>query len=226
VVRTPSKLTTLLNTNGVMPATSARHLTVHQGNSKDVAALGTALLIRNRPVDFILSGVGAVPKFSKFLVPSIDDPLVCSGSMTALISAVKALNAPVKPVVVAITSTGISNFGRDIPVPMVPLYHWLLAVPHKDKKMVEVALSEDAEAASPTFGSFIAVRPSLLTNGVAKGVENVKVGVESQKGIESLAIGYTISREDVGNWIFEEVLKAGKGRKGGEYKNTLVTLTY
>ncbi|KFY36192.1 hypothetical protein V495_07941, partial [Pseudogymnoascus sp. VKM F-4514 (FW-929)] len=161
----------------------------------------------------IVTGVGAVPKFSKFLVPSIDDPLVCSGSMTALISAVRKMNAPVKPVVVAITSTGISNFGRDIPVPMVPLYHWLLAVPHKDKKMVEVALSEDAEAASPTFGAFVAVRPSLLTNGEAKGVDKVRVGVEGQKGFESLAIGYTISREDVGNWIFEEMLKRGKGGK-------------
>ncbi len=41
--------------------------------------------------------------------------------------------------VIAISSTGIDN-RRDIPVTMIPLYHWLLAQPHADKKNMEKAL--------------------------------------------------------------------------------------
>ncbi|KFZ12299.1 hypothetical protein V501_04294 [Pseudogymnoascus sp. VKM F-4519 (FW-2642)] len=225
LVRTPSKLMALLDSKGVTSTTITRHLTIHTGNSKDAATIAPALLIRNRPVDLILSSVGAAPKFSRFGVPSIDDPVVCSTSMAALISAVRTLRAPTKPIVVGISSTGISNFGRDIPVAMVPLYHWLLAVPHKDKKEMEVAMSDDVNSASPAFGGFIGIRPSLLTSGAAKGVAALKVGVERAKGFESMAIGYTISREDVGNWIFEEVLKGDKG-KVGRYENSFATLTY
>ncbi|OBT82671.1 hypothetical protein VE02_08826 [Pseudogymnoascus sp. 03VT05] len=226
LVRTPSKLMALLDSKGVSSTTITRHLTVHTGNSKDAATIAPALLIRNRPVDLILSAVGGAPKFSRFGVPSIDDPAVCATSMDALLSAVRTLGAPTKPIVVGISSTGISDFGRDIPLAMVPLYHWLLAVPHEDKKAMEVAMSNDVQSASSAFGGFIGVRPSLLTGGAAKGVAAVKVGVESAKGFESLARGYTISREDVGNWIFEEVLKGGNGGKGGKYENRFVSLTH
>ncbi|KFY15101.1 hypothetical protein V492_02229 [Pseudogymnoascus sp. VKM F-4246] len=146
--------------------------------------------------------------------------------MDALLSAVRALKTPAKPTVVAISSTGISDFGRDIPLAMVPLYHWLLAVPHADKKAMEVALSEGVMSESPVLGGFVVIRPSFLTDGAVKGVAEVKVGVESAKGVENLAVGYTISRGDVGNWIFEEVLKGEKGLKGGKYENKLVALTH
>ncbi|KFZ03986.1 hypothetical protein V502_10501 [Pseudogymnoascus sp. VKM F-4520 (FW-2644)] len=226
LVRTPSKLTALLDSRGISQTTITRHLTIHTGNSKDAVAIAPALLIRNRPVDLIVSAVGGAPKFGRFMVPSIDDPLVCSSSMTALLSAVRALRPSTKPTVVAISSTGISNFGRDIPVAMVPLYHWLLAVPHADKKAMEVAISDDVKSSSPALGGFVGIRPSFLTNSDAKGVAGVKVGVEGEKGVESLAVGYTVAREDVGNWIFEEVLKGEKGAKGGKYENRFVTLTY
>ncbi|OBT63825.1 hypothetical protein VE03_06623 [Pseudogymnoascus sp. 23342-1-I1] len=225
LVRTPSKLLTLLDTKGISPTTIANHLTIHTGNAKDANAILPALLIRNRPVDLILSAVGGAPKFSRFGVPSIDDPAVCSSSMAALLSAVRALKSPTKPTVVAISSTGISDFGRDIPIAMVPLYHWLLAVPHQDKKNMEISLVNDVASSSPALGGFVGVRPSLLTDSEAKGMSGLKVGVESAKGVESLAVGYLVSREDVGNWIFEEVLKGEKGAKGGVYENRFVSLT-
>lgn len=109
---------------------------------------------------------------------------------------------------------------------MVPLYHWLLAVPHADKKAMEVALSNDVKSSSPAIGGFVGIRPSLLMNGDAKGVAGVRVGVEGAKDVESLAVGYTVAREDVGIWIFEEVLKGEKGLRGGKYENHFVTLTY
>lgn len=87
-------------------------------------------------------------------------------------------------------------------------------------------MSDDVESSSPALGGFVGIRPSFLTNSDAKGVSGVKVGVEDAKGVESLAVGYTVAREDVGNWIFEEVLKGQKGAKGGMYENRFVTLTY
>lgn len=48
---------------------------------------------------------------------------------------------------------------------------------------------------------FVVVRPSLLTNGPALGKEKVRVGTEYAP-----SVGYTISREDVGNWVFENVV--------------------
>jgi hypothetical protein len=216
----------LLDSRGVSSTTITRHLTVHTGNSKDAVAIAPALLIHNRPVDLILSAVGGAPKLGRFMVPTVDDPHVCSTTMDALVTAVRSLKSSTKPTVVAISSTGISDYGRDIPMAMVPLYHWMLAVPHADKKAMEVSLIEGVNSTSPAFGGFVGIRPSFLTDGVAKGVAKVKVGLEGTKGVESLAVGYVVAREDVGNWIFEEVLKGEKGVKGGMYENRFVTLTY
>ena len=66
--------------------------------------------------------------------------------------------------------------------------------------------------------AFTAVRPTLLTNGEARGVEKLRVGTE-----EEPAIGYTISREDVGMWMFEELMKGGGQER---WKGKKVSLTY
>ncbi len=53
---------------------------------------------------------------------------------------------------------------------------------------------------------FVVVRPSLLTNGKAGGGRKVRVGTE-----ERPVVGYMISREDVGVWIFENLVVGGGG---------------
>ncbi len=53
---------------------------------------------------------------------------------------------------------------------------------------------------------FVVVRPSLLTNGKAVGGWKVRVGTE-----ERPVVGYMISREDVGVWIFENLVVGGGG---------------
>ncbi len=126
-----------------------------------------------------------------------------------------------KPLLVALSTTGISSQGRDIPLAMIPLYHWLLAVPHKDKKAMEtLLLNEMAKSADErAINDFVVVRPSLLTDGPRLGTEKVRVGEESKKP----AVGYTISREDVGGWIFNEIVNGdGKDKYAGE----MVSITY
>ena len=98
-------------------------------------------------------------------------------------------------------------------------------MPHEDKHDMEKAVF----AAYPeTIGDFVVVRPTLLTDGERQGVEKVRVGWEwgvegkarNEKEKEGVAMGYSISRTDVGEWIFENVIK------GSGYEGKGVTLTY
>ena len=67
---------------------------------------------------------------------------------------------------------------------------------------------------------FTVIRPSLLVDGETD--REIRVGVEDPKtGRESSAIGYTISREDAGRWIFENLIAAH-----GMYANKIVMITY
>lgn len=110
----------------------------------------------------------------------------------------------VKPLLVAISTTGLSDFGRDIPLLMVPFYYFLLSIPHKDKKAMEQKIIAGVVGEDAPFGEFAIVRASLLTNGECG---KIRAEVEDGKVISSAAIGYTISRKDVGRYIFEEIIE-------------------
>ena len=97
---------------------------------------------------------------------------------------------------------------------MIPLYHVLLKVPHEDKKAMEERLVESGEA-------YTIIRPSLLVNGETSKV--IRVGIEDPKtGRESEAIGYTISREDTGKWIADNLVL----RLDRRYTNKIAMVTY
>ncbi|CCF39228.1 hypothetical protein CH063_10109 [Colletotrichum higginsianum] len=82
------------------------------------------------------------------------------------------------------------------------MYHILLRVPHADKRAAERVVTASCE-------DFTFVRPAFLSDGAVPD-RAVRVGVEDpEKGVESKAVGYGISREDVGRWIFENVLRDG-----------------
>lgn len=70
---------------------------------------------------------------------------------------------------------------------------------------------------------YVIVRPSLLTNGKALGEKKIRTGTE-----ERPAVGYTISREDVGRWVFENLVRggAGAGGEGKRYVAKKVIITY
>ncbi|KAK7508961.1 hypothetical protein IWZ03DRAFT_419225 [Phyllosticta citriasiana] len=82
-----------------------------------------------------------------------------------------------------ISSAELSNKGRDITLVMIRLYYWLFPIPHADKEAMERLI--EAEYAKPA------------SERVIKGVG----------GDEDAAIGYTVSRNDVGLWIFEHTVK-------------------
>ncbi|KKA30291.1 hypothetical protein TD95_003877 [Thielaviopsis punctulata] len=207
--RIPAKL------EAILPPSAHPNLTIIAGNAHSAAAVSSALTIPSTPtrfVDAVLFSIGGAFSFSTM---SLDDPHVCGTGMRVLLSALASLRAAGvvgAPHVTALSTTGISAAGRDVPLVYVPLYHGVLRVPHADKKVMEAALVGAGE-------QWTVVRPTLLVDGASE--KKVRVGVEDAvNGWEKKALGYSISREDVGRWIFDNVLE-----KGG-YESKYVTLSW
>ena len=207
--RNPSKLTVNF------PTGTPSNLKIVQGNAKDVASVSQCLQGKDgKLVDAIVSTIGAQPILYKL---TFDDPEVCRGGMATLLEALAELRRSGitgSPHIIVCSTTGISRFGRDIPLAMVPLYHVMLKIPHADKVIMEDRLVESKEV-------YTVARASLLTNG--ETTKKVRVGIEDpETGRESTAIGYTISREDTGKWIAKNLVLERKA----EYFNKIVTITY
>lgn len=126
------------------------------------------------------------------------------------------------PLLTAISTTGISE-KRDTPLIMSVLYHLLGAVPHADKKRLE----EQVELAKTEglIRDFVVVRPSLLIDGQTQGRKEVRVGWEGKTPGElgeGAAVGYTITREDVGHFVFDSVI----AKNGADYAGKKVSITH
>ena len=207
--RIPSKLT------AIFPPETNPNLQVVQGNAHDIAVVSKCLLAeKGKLVDAIISTIGG-----KF-IPSkltLDDREVCRKGIAIILEALTQLRsggATGKPHIVVCSTTGMSRFGRDIPVAMIPLYHVMLKVPHEDKKAMEDRLVESGEA-------YTIIRASLLVDGETS--KEIRVGIEDPKtGRESKAIGYTISREDTGKWVANNLIL----QLDGKYVNKIAMVTY
>lgn len=207
--RIPSKLT------AIFPPERTPTLQIVQGNAHDPAAVSKCLVADNGSlVDEIVSTIGGKFILSKL---TIDDSQVCRKGMATLLDALAQLRSSGvtgSPHIVVCSTTGMSRFGRDVPYAMMPLYHILLKVPHEDKKVMEDRLVESGEA-------FTIIHASWLVDGETS--KRIRVGVEDPKtGRESTAIGYTISREDAGKWVADNLVL----RLDREYVNKVVMVTY
>ncbi|KPM36383.1 hypothetical protein AK830_g10186 [Neonectria ditissima] len=203
--RTPSKL------EAVFPNRPA-NLIVRQGNAHDAEAVAACLTVpadAARLVDAVCFSIGGRFSTKTF---SIDDPDVCKKGIASVLQALDTLRrtgAQGSPLVAAISSTGISDHGRDVPLPFAPLYRYGLAVPHADKKVLEQRLIESSER-------WVVVRPSFMVDG-GKPDRKIRVGVEDpSKGVEKKEVGYTISREDVGRWMYENLFAVDSTQYNGK----------
>jgi hypothetical protein len=207
--RAPSKLT------AIFPTDTAPNLKIVQGNAHDVASVSQCLQGEDgKLVDAVVSTIGGRFVMSKM---GIDDPGVCRKGAATLLEALAELRrsgATGSPPAIAVSSTGLSRFGRDVPLAMVPLYHIMLKVPHEDKVSLEDRLVASQEA-------YTIVRASFLTDG--ESTKKIRVGIEDPKtGRDSKAIGYSISREDTGKWIAENLVLM----RDAKYSNKITTITY
>ncbi|KAG9820473.1 hypothetical protein KCU98_g17658, partial [Aureobasidium melanogenum] len=199
---------------------SLSNLEIIEGNAKDINSVKKLLQTSTGIVDTIVFGVGAAPKLRLHIMPvTLDDPNVCRTAMATLLSALDELKAATKPRLLVISTTGITRGPRDVPFLYIPLYHWLLHVPHIDKRVMEQLVWEqkDKPATGRVIGEFAIVRPTLLMDGNGVGVSSVRYGLES-----SPALGWTIDRKDVGHWLFEKGIKPAEL---GAFKDQAISLT-
>lgn len=138
---------------------------------------------------------------------------ICAEATTSILGALADLQPRQKPLIAVISTTGISAGPRDVPLLMNPLYKLALHNPHADKHHMEQLITDSlADGARTVLRGAVFVRPTLLTNGPALGPPKLRVGTEPTP-----ALGYTVSREDVGKWIFDElVANEGRDRWAGE----------
>ncbi|CAG7557871.1 unnamed protein product [Fusarium equiseti] len=205
--RVPSKLDSLQTEH---PA-----LRVVEGNAHDSKAVSDCLVKSDGTlVDEILFSIGGKP------VPwslTIDDPKVCEVGIAVLLEAITQLRkqgSTGKPLIVAVSTTGTSRFGRDYPLVMYPIYNFAIAVARDDKIAMTDKLASSGE-------DFCVVRASLLVDGESEAP--VRVGIEDpEKGREKEEIGYTVSREDAGKWIADNLILERKE----EYVHKIVSITY
>lgn len=107
----------------------------------------------------------------------------------------------------------------------------VLAIPHKDKRSMESQLAKAGKesGAEAPIRAFAIVRPTLLFDGESKGMGKIKSGWvvhpeavnAGDKRAPGPAIGYSIRRNDVGLWIFEEIVK-----KSEKWENKAISLSY
>jgi hypothetical protein len=210
-------------------------LTIHSGNVKNPASVAKALLSPKNPhllVNTILFGVGGSPKtqLSIRTPMTIDDPHICESGMKAVQSALDTLftqgissaSDGRKPLVVVISTTGLYPFKhRDFPLGMFPVYTYMLQVPAADKRKLEQLLREDD---GKHFRDVVLIKGAMFTEA-KRGLESIKVGwdwvrPEGHGEAPGPHFGYTIGRQDLGQWVFRKPIVEG----GWEGKS--VTLSY
>lgn len=232
LARTPSKLTDMLLAQGVAQSTINSQLTIVKGDISDIPAIKSVLTNNSTTLQLasqIISGIGGTPQMQMSLrrPVTIDNPEICATATKNIVQALQEiyeaqpLTAQHRPSITVISTTGVSDVKEDVPFGFQTLYHVVLADPHKDKKEMERLVLENSGSGRAFRGAVI-VRPSLLMGDQSvkggQGWEKLKVGHE-----EKPAVGYTVHRADVGEWIFEKVVKTGD--YGESFFGQKVTLT-
>lgn len=236
VVRNAKKLTELLETShSVTSDLITKTLTIIVGDARDSTAVTQTLFPTvlnptnptsgNNAVNLIVSGMGCYPVMKKgYWLPQQEDPTLCQDAITTIFNALRSRRPVVKPGLVMLSTQGISKFGRDYPLLLMPLYALLLHRAHEDKRVMENLASEAVKEEEGPIESFVIVRPSLLTAGKAYGLKSVRWDIEDG-GVAKNAIGYWISRADVGGFVFENVVLPFQSGKA-ERVETTYSITY
>jgi nucleoside-diphosphate-sugar epimerase len=222
--RTPSKLEGSLLSRGVDETIMTSHLDIVSGDVRDIEAVKQVIA----GADVIVSGVGAYPQFQL----SVRKPLVLTDSTiyadaSATILEACQSNYPQadgkKPILVVVSTAGVQEKGkpRALPLAYLPWYAWLLAVPLTDKISMEdnVLAHMRLPESQRGIGGYVIVKPSILTDGKDKSIEDVRAGTS-----DNPPVGYSIDREMVGLWMFHRLIDEQGAR--GAWKDTRVTITH
>lgn len=211
LVRTPTKLEAMLKDQGINEDIIKQRLTIIKGDAQDKKSILDTITYNDgkNVVSKIISGIGSSPKMQLSITSpvAIKNPNICENFTKALLEAMPGVSS--KCSLLAISSTGITDGPDDVPFGYSFLYKYLLKSAHQDKKKMEVLLQR-----SKVFDPTVIVRPTLLSGsqklGSGVGYEKIKAGTDS-KPIK----GYSISRCDVGDWIYHKFILEGDSLKSG-----------
>ncbi|KAK6535693.1 hypothetical protein TWF694_002143 [Orbilia ellipsospora] len=233
LVRSGDKLKGLL-----AETTPTTNLRIVEGDGMDPESVRSVLVdpTTNAVVDGIVYGLGYRPNGNNPLTWKFLTPTLCEDTTKLIVKTLEELKPAVPPFATWISTTGTDHSG-DVPTLFVPFYHYSLGVPHADKAKMEQVLYAAKEKG--VIRDYLIVRPSLLTDGEATH-GSVKVGFEGSKkkelqgdltlekggcgwkSVEGLAVGYIVSRKDIGAFVFEE----GIVNSGEKFKGKVVRVTY
>lgn len=125
MARTPSKLTNLLISKGVSQSAIDSHLTISQGDVLNVEDVKGPLTLKGRSAEVIISGIGIVNGGDLFY-----EIKLCGNAASNIITALKELKLTKKPVMVVLSTTGLTRTGpRDVPLLFKLIYEYMLANP-------------------------------------------------------------------------------------------------
>ncbi|RPA92215.1 hypothetical protein L873DRAFT_207056 [Choiromyces venosus 120613-1] len=229
LTRRPSHLLSQFST---LPPKTLENLTIVEGSVQTPSAVAETLRSQAHPErarKYIISGIGGALKFGlNPFRPSLDNPHVCEEAAEAVLSCLRELKSAVpeggewqQPLLAVISSTGLAP--GELPFVMRPAYK-MLKIPLEDKIKMEGVVTGAEEG----LVKWVVVRAGLLTDGPAGGAVRagyagrVKSGSGKWGDVEGVAVGYKISRGDVGRWLFAEVI----GQDGGEWVGKKVCLVY
>lgn len=223
MARSPSKLNDSLERRGLPESLIREHLTIIEGTVTELDAVKRTIQpggSGSPMVDMIVSGIGGKMIFDNPLKPTLDNPTVCQDGIRTILSAARSSSGTGhKPTLIVISTTGITDTCRDVPYAMMPLYCWMLRVPHEDKKVMETLIRDESAKSVDErgIGEYIIVRPSTLTERKGVELDKIQAGVEDKP-----AVGYFIAREDVGQWVFQMLVKPGLA---SDYLGKTVSIT-
>ncbi|KAK6362355.1 hypothetical protein TWF730_006049 [Orbilia blumenaviensis] len=226
IVRSAEKLQGMLS-----EGTPRTNLRVVQGDALNPEPVREVLVdpTTGTVVDTLIYGLGARPTSLNPLTAKFLFPNICEDTTKVILSVLQELKPPTAPFICSVSTTGLGG-SKDVPFLYGPFYHWMLKTPHNDKAKMEELVK--GAGAIGTFRSWLLVRPTLLSDGEAtygqikagyEGMEKNKDfggqlslsnGGSGWRSVNGNAIGYTISRKDVGAFIFEEAVANGGSRFG------------
>ncbi|KAH6664777.1 hypothetical protein F5X68DRAFT_124368, partial [Plectosphaerella plurivora] len=230
LVRSADKLRKVLTTLNVSQQ-ALTNLTIVEASARSPTAIRQVL---SHDVDLILSGLtsGPIYHFNPFRPVTMTDPTLIGDAAELLLTTLRELQAEgavsKKPLYAQISSIGLAK-RRDMPLLLVPLYHWLLPQPQADTAVMEELVVRAAKEDNAPIRGYVMMRPPLLTDGEPRGPKSLRVGwVRHDNDPKSSAdetpgpiIGYTVARRDLAAWIFDQVVQGGD-----KWANLCVNVAY
>lgn len=227
VTRDSAKLRKLLaERDGVDSTAMDRYLTIYEGDAKDRACVAKTVMSpvdKDALVDVIVTGIGAYPTFQWSIRQPfpLTDPTICETFTRTLYSVLgerlqanSTRSKDARPLLVAVSTAGCGR-NRGVPLSLYLPYHYFLSSPLADKVQMEKLLLGDKGS---HIRDFVIMRPLFLTDGEPRskrdpGAAGWEWGVEPVSGVRERELGprasVTVSRKEVGQWIFENAIVQG-----------------